>query len=222
LAGYAEVMPSDIELLARLGLALVLGGAVGAERELADQPAGLRTHILLAIGACLFTLVSAYGFSNGVDPTRIAAQIVSGVGFLGAGAIIRQGISVRGVTTAASIWSTAALGVAVGAGQYILGIGATVLILATLVGLRVVRNLLRRVSVTQGEVVVRTVQAFDLRALLDIAHDEGVSVRGLEHERHRDGDRVTLMIKTARGVAVEHFCQRLLELDEVREVDWES
>src|SRR6266542_5669984 len=76
-------MPTDLEQLARLALAAVLGGLVGAERELADQPAGLRTHVLLAVGTCLFTLVSAYGFGQGADPSRLAAQIVTGIGFLG-------------------------------------------------------------------------------------------------------------------------------------------
>ena len=112
-------MPTDLELLARLALAAVLGGAVGVERELSDQPAGLRTHMLLTIGACLFTLVSAYGFDRPGDPARIAAQIVTGIGFLGGGAILRHGASIRGLTTAASIWATAALGVTVGAGRYL-------------------------------------------------------------------------------------------------------
>jgi len=103
-------MPSDLELLGRLLLAAVLGGAVGAERELHDQPAGLRTHMLLTIGACLFTLVSAYGFGGPTDPSRLAAQIVTGIGFLGGGAIVRQGLTVRGLTTAASIWATASIG----------------------------------------------------------------------------------------------------------------
>jgi putative Mg2+ transporter-C (MgtC) family protein len=90
---------SDGELLARLGLAVVLCGAIGLERETRDQPAGLRTHTLVGVGAALFTLVSAYGFDDAPgskpDPTRISAQIVTGIGFLGAGAIIRQGLTVR-------------------------------------------------------------------------------------------------------------------------------
>lgn len=218
-------MPSDIELLARLGLAALLGGAVGVEREVADQPAGLRTHILLSIGACLFTLVSAYGWGDvggANDPSRMAAQIVSGIGFLGAGAILRQSLSIRGVTTAASIWSTAALGVAVGAGEYVIGVGATVLILGTLVGLRTVRNRLRRVSVNQGELMVRTLPNFDLRDLFAAAQEQGVIVRGLDHEHGQDGDLVTLLIKTPRGVPIERFCERVMQLDGVREVDFES
>src|SRR5215216_7346754 len=123
-------MTQDLELLGRQQQAAVLGGAIGAERELNDQPAGLRTHMLLTIGACLFTLISAYGFGGGTDPSRIAAQIVTGIGFLGGGAIVRYGLTVKGVTTAASIWATASVGVAIGAGSYVLGVGGAVLTLS--------------------------------------------------------------------------------------------
>jgi len=108
-------------------LALTLGGLVGLERELRDHAAGLRTHMLVAMGSCLFTVVSAYGFTEfaaqpsstavRADVTRIASQIVVGIGFLGGGAILRDGQSVRGLTTAASLWVTAACGLAVGAGM---------------------------------------------------------------------------------------------------------
>src|SRR5918996_4488255 len=150
------MLSQDLELLARLALAAVLGGAIGAERELNDQPAGLRTHMLLTIGACLFTLISAYGFGDGTDPSRIAAQIVTGIGFLGGGAIVRHGLTVRGVTTAASIWATASVGVAVGAGSYLLAAGGTVLVVGTLFGLRTVRNVLQRWSVAREEYVLST------------------------------------------------------------------
>src|SRR5207253_1246753 len=112
------------EALLRLFLAALLGSAVGLERELRDREAGLRTHLLVSLGSALFTVVSAYGFHDFLvrggtevrtDPTRIAAQIVTGIGFLGAGAIIRQGLSVRGLTTAATLWVVAAIGMAVGA-----------------------------------------------------------------------------------------------------------
>ncbi|MBI4729743.1 MAG: MgtC/SapB family protein [Acidobacteria bacterium] len=112
----------------RLLVAAALGGLVGIERELKEQPAGLRTHMLVSLGACLFTLVSAYGFSEFLarpsttavraDVTRVASQVVVGIGFLGGGAILRHGASVRGLTTAASLWVTAAVGLAVGAGFY--------------------------------------------------------------------------------------------------------
>jgi putative Mg2+ transporter-C (MgtC) family protein len=116
----------DWELVLRLGLAVGLCSLIGLERSSRDEVAGLRTHALVGLGAALFTLVSAYGFAEFTtaagprpDPTRIAAQIVSGIGFLGAGAIIRQGLNVRGVTTASSLWIVAAIGMAAGAGFYL-------------------------------------------------------------------------------------------------------
>ena len=117
-------MPTDLGLQVDLALRLLgaaaLGALVGAERERHGHPAGMRTHLLVALGAALFTVMSAYGFgrANGgvaaaaIDPTRIAAQVVTGIGFLGAGAIIKYGTSIRGLTTAASLWSTAAVGMA--------------------------------------------------------------------------------------------------------------
>jgi putative Mg2+ transporter-C (MgtC) family protein len=119
----------------RLGLSLLLGGLIGWEREYRRQPAGLRTHILICLGATLMMLISVYipqTYSGG-DPSRIAAQVVSGIGFLGAGAIFSLGGSIRGLTTAASIWIVAAIGLAVGAGMYLGAIFATVLVLLVLI-----------------------------------------------------------------------------------------
>lgn len=120
----------------RLGLAAVVGGLVGLEREMRRQSAGLRTHILICLGAALLTLLSiwmAQTLGNGLsDPTRIAAQIVSGIGFLGAGAIMKIGNNTKGLTTAASIWGVAALGMAIGAGMWVPALVALVLILVAL------------------------------------------------------------------------------------------
>jgi putative Mg2+ transporter-C (MgtC) family protein len=133
------------EELLRVAVAAALGGAVGLERELRDREAGFRTHMLVAVGSALFTLVSAYGFRDFLvhggtvvraDPTRIAAQIVTGIGFLGAGAIIRQGLSIRGLTTAATLWVVAAIGLAAGAGYYSAAVITTLLALFSLGPLR--------------------------------------------------------------------------------------
>jgi putative Mg2+ transporter-C (MgtC) family protein len=133
----------ELELIARLGIALALGAAIGFEREMDRQPAGFRTH---ALGAALFTIISAYGFSgSSVDPTRIAAQIVSGIGFLGAGTILHHRGSIRGLTTAASLWSAAAVGMAAGAGLILMATVGTVLIVVVLALLEGVEGILRRV-----------------------------------------------------------------------------
>lgn len=124
---------SQLELIARLAVGLALGAVIGIEREVNRQPAGFRTHSLVALGAALFTVVSASGFAGqDADPTRIAAQIVTGIGFIGAGTILRHGGSVRGLTTAASLWSVAAVGMAAGAGLYTLAAGGTLLVLVVL------------------------------------------------------------------------------------------
>jgi putative Mg2+ transporter-C (MgtC) family protein len=128
-----------------LGIALALGAAIGFEREMDRQPAGFRTHALVALGAALFTIISAYGFSaSSVDPTRIAAQIVSGIGFLGAGTILHHRGSIRGLTTAASLWSAAAVGMAAGAGLLVMAVVGTVLIVVVLALLEGVEGILRR------------------------------------------------------------------------------
>ncbi len=126
---------TDLEMVAKLGLSAVLGGLIGLERELHSQPAGLRTHMVVAIGSCLIMLVSIFMWEHvdrqRADPGRIAAQVVTGIGFLGAGAILRFGMSVKGLTTAACLWTAAAIGLAVGAGYWKAGLVATGLTLTS-------------------------------------------------------------------------------------------
>jgi len=120
---------------------LAIGLALGTEREYMGHAAGIRTMALIAVGSCMFTAVALEpAFGSRVDPTRIAAQIVTGVGFLGAGSILRQGEYVRGLTTAASIWVAASLGMAVGFGYYLIAIFTALLVLVTLVAIRPLEN----------------------------------------------------------------------------------
>eukprot|EP01114_Cavostelium_apophysatum_P022018 TRINITY_DN7832_c0_g1_i1.p1 TRINITY_DN7832_c0_g1~~TRINITY_DN7832_c0_g1_i1.p1 ORF type:complete len:318 (-),score=30.29 TRINITY_DN7832_c0_g1_i1:68-1021(-) len=136
---YGNVTVDYGSLTLRLGFSALLSAAVGLERELESQPAGLRTHILVGVGSAMFTLVSAYGFSefaragHNIDPSRIAAQVVSGIGFLGGGAIIKQGLDVRGLTTAASLWAVSAIGMAAALNYWFPALISTALILFTLV-----------------------------------------------------------------------------------------
>jgi putative Mg2+ transporter-C (MgtC) family protein len=120
--------PSDLEMMGRLSLAFVLGGMIGLERETHSQAAGLRTHMVVAVGAALIMLISiriTMGVEGKGDPGRIAAQVVSGIGFLGAGAIIRYGMTIRGLTTAACLWTAAGIGMACGMGFWKGAVGAT-------------------------------------------------------------------------------------------------
>jgi putative Mg2+ transporter-C (MgtC) family protein len=127
---------SSQEIIVRLLTAVVLCGAVGFQRALTGKAAGMRTHILTGVGAALFTLVSAYAFHGLASADRIAAQVVSGIGFIGGGAILKERGSIRGLTTAAGLWASAALGMAAGAGMYFVGALGAAIILTTLVTLR--------------------------------------------------------------------------------------
>ena len=119
-------MGTELELVLRLLLAAVFGAAIGFQREKASKPAGLRTHTLICVGAALFTIASMYGFGTAAAPARVAAGIVTGIGFIGAGAIIRRGEGViEGLTTAATIWAAAAIGLTVGTGLYLVSAVAT-------------------------------------------------------------------------------------------------
>jgi uncharacterized membrane protein YhiD involved in acid resistance len=156
-----------LDLLLKLGLAVLLGGAVGLERELSGKPAGLRTNILICLGSVLLTDLSiniglgANGVRSG-DPGRIAAQIVTGIGFLGAGTIMQARGAVLGLTTAATIWVVAAIGMLVGAGQYVEATGATVLVFLVLAGLGQVERRILAHHRTMGAVIrARRGSAFD-------------------------------------------------------------
>lgn len=138
---------SFLETLLRLGLALILGAIIGLERESTEHTAGTRTQALVALGSALFTIISAYGFTSflsvphiQIDPTRIASYIVAGIGFLGAGSIFRDQNRVRGLTTAASVWLVAAIGMACGAGFLLVAVTATIMALIILIFLRSVEQ----------------------------------------------------------------------------------
>jgi putative Mg2+ transporter-C (MgtC) family protein len=144
----------DMEMMTKLLLASVLGAVIGLEREVHGRPAGFRTHLLVSLGSCLFTIISIdfyriYGNFNGlgpvgVDPSRIAAQVVTGIGFLGAGAIIRDRASIRGLTTAACLWVASAIGLSCGAGRYAPALIVTGLAFISLLLLKKVENILKR------------------------------------------------------------------------------
>ncbi len=142
-------------IILRICAAVVLGGLIGLEREWHGRPAGLRTHILVAVGSCLVMLVSMYGFTNmgmTTDPARLSAQVVSGIGFLGAGAIIRDKGGVTGITTASTIWLVGMIGLACGNGYYIGALAATIISLVTLVMLRVIERAISH-HITSFEVI---------------------------------------------------------------------
>jgi putative Mg2+ transporter-C (MgtC) family protein len=212
--------------LARLTLAAVLGGAIGFERELRDREAGLRTHLLVCLGSALFTIVSAYGFREFLtsgdqviraDPTRIAAQIVTGIGFLGAGAIIRQGLSVRGLTTAATLWVAAAIGIAAGAGYYPGAVLGTVVTIVALWPLRIGAHwVFERLRPEERTIVVDLRPETSATKLLEALENEHVRVDHFHLEDELDRRIVTLTLDTPS----EKLVGRIADLDFVQGVEW--
>jgi putative Mg2+ transporter-C (MgtC) family protein len=126
-------LATDLGFAIRLLVAAMLGALIGLEREIHEHPAGMRTHLLVSLGSAGFTVLSIVGFpALGADPARVAAQIVSGVGFLGAGAILKEGATIRGLTTAASLWAVAAVGMAAGAGAWVIAVTITAIAIVSL------------------------------------------------------------------------------------------
>jgi putative Mg2+ transporter-C (MgtC) family protein len=143
---------NTFEMLLRVGTGVGLGTAIGFERQYRARMAGLRTNALVAVGATLFVLLSSHGFSGDGDPTRVAAQIVSGIGFLGAGVILRDGMNVRGLNTAATLWCSAAVGALAGAGMYQVALAGTLVIVGVNVGLRALGRVVDKRPDTGDEV----------------------------------------------------------------------
>ena len=197
-------LPTSWELSARLVLAAFLGAVVGLERELSDHPSGLRTHITVALGSALFAIASAYSWHDFValrsdnnyqlDPTRIAAQIVSGVGFLGAGAIIKQGNSIRGLTSAAGLWVSAAIGLAVAFGLYIEATVTTVVLTVALVMLKRPRSWIRgRMNNVRETVVISLSLNKDPSGIIStLGGLDDTVIRSL-HVKQDEGENVTLI-----------------------------
>jgi len=218
------------ELTFRIGLAAALGASIGLERELREREAGLRTHLLVALGAALFTIVSAHAWSgwnfsnsSGVvfDPTRIAAQIVTGVGFLGAGAIIRQGLTVRGLTTAATLWAVAAIGMAVGAGFYSAAVITTVVVIVSLWPLRIVAyRIFTRFRPEERPLEIELPSGASAREVLAAVEDLGGDVESFQLERSRDG--LLVILRAAFPEGPNEALRRLSDIEDVRAVRWSS
>jgi putative Mg2+ transporter-C (MgtC) family protein len=211
------------EVLLRLFVAAALGAAIGVERELRERQAGLRTHLLVCVGSALFTLVSAYGFTDfgaRVDPTRIAAQIVTGIGFLGAGAIIRQGLSVRGLTTAATLWLVAAIGMAAGAGYWEGALVATFGAIVTLGPLRVIAyRVLVRFRPALDRLLVDIPAGGSPAPIIDAIERQGGRVVSLDVAQ--EGDRRSIAVDVELHVgSAPAVVAGVAEIDGVLEVRW--
>jgi putative Mg2+ transporter-C (MgtC) family protein len=218
------------ELLVRVGLAAALGGAIGLEREIREREAGLRTHMLVSVGAALFTLVSAYAWTDfrfstpeGVvfDPTRIAAQIVTGIGFLGAGAIIRQGLSVRGLTTAATLWVVAAIGMASGAGYYAAAVLTTALVIFSLWPLRIAAHrFTTRFQAEEGRLAIELPAGTETAEIVRSVEESGGRVRSFEFQQEDDRKRVELRVRMQEGHEAAQLVDAMAAREEVLAARW--
>jgi putative Mg2+ transporter-C (MgtC) family protein len=222
-----EVTMPETEMLLRLVTSAALGSLIGFERERLLWAAGIRTHMLVCVGSCLIMIVSQYGFANVLtqqnvvlDPSRIAAQVVSGIGFLGAGAILARGEIVKGLTTAASIWTVAAVGLAVGGGLYLAASASTVIILIILAGIKPLEEAYRsrnqscqlKIEVDNGSLTPELLQkALGLRP--------SQIKRFLVQDRNPEGsDDLAILLSKVSSHDIATYPDKLKELDGVREV----
>lgn len=219
-------MLTNVEITVRLLLAVLLGGLVGLEREYKNQLAGFRTHIILCVGSALIMMISIYiaekvAPGGQTDPSRIAAQVVSGVGFLGAGAILRLGVSVKGVTTAASLWTMAGIGLAVGSGFYYGAVMATGIILLALAILRKIEN---RFLLGKRERTL-TLAAMDVPGILgkveSALHPHNVSMTNIRISKNGLGNRleVEATLEIPKGTELSQITTSLVSIREVLELE---
>jgi len=207
------------EILLRLPAALFLGGAIGFERERDSQPAGLRTHMILSLGAALVMVLSTnIALKHGTDPTRMAAQVVSGIGFLGAGAILRYGFNVKGLTTASTLWTTAMVGMAAGYGYYLVALFATVIMLIVLtlverfekkfVRVNIMRNIV--VEVADREGIIREVR----KTISKLA--DAVVAFAVQKNLKNKHMRLEIVTRFNRSEKIEDLLEVISDIDGVR------
>ncbi|MBW3594750.1 MAG: MgtC/SapB family protein [Actinobacteria bacterium] len=218
------------ELMLRIGLAGLLGGLVGLEREFSDQPAGLRTHALVSFGAALFTMAGAYGVSEfftgddiiQFDPTRIAAQVVTGIGFIGAGAILRQGITVKGLTTAASLWVTASIGLAVGLGYLEGGVAVTAAALLVLYVLKQIERLLFP-RLKRGYIRMRIELTSQMRLsdLTEVVEAHSARIDGMKINTDGEERHLVARLQLPPGLGGDVLAEEISSVEGVTAVDWQ-
>lgn len=200
---------STQEIVVRLPAALLLCGAVGLQRASSGKAAGMRTHILVGVGAALFTLVSGYAFEvKGVSADRIAAQVVTGIGFIGGGAILKERGAIKGLTTAAGLWTVAAIGMAAGAGLYSMGAATAAIVLLTLVVLRRLEVLLPRRAMEHWSIAMTLAPGATLAQIRHVLHPHCRRVALVSLERGGE-TRVTVTAEVPRKLNIVDLTDEL-------------
>lgn len=202
------------DFIIKIILALVLGGVMGLERQYNDKPAGYATNSIICVGAALFTILSLYMAELGGDPGRIAAQIVSGVGFLGAGAILREGNKISGLTTAAAVWLVAAIGMAVGFGQYLLASAACAAVLLMQLGVRRTLGIVERLRRYETIYLTCTPSWSVLECICREIERQNIQILKKEVTKHDNHFSVAL-VATFTGHEFQKVTQKVLEMPEV-------
>jgi putative Mg2+ transporter-C (MgtC) family protein len=226
------VLPFDLTLqldfAIRMLIAAILGAAIGLEREIHEHPAGMRTHLLVSLGSAIFTVLSIYGFQGvgqgnvaaTVDPTRIAAQVVSGIGFLGAGAILKYGTSIRGLTTAASLWTAAAIGMAAGAGEWLIAAVGTSIVIFSLWPLN---RLVERMHKPGTRALRLRLEVGRLEALGDMSRllaDRRIEMAGINSQRMGKGRyEVELELRMPQGARPQDILGAITAIPDVELVE---
>lgn len=217
---------SVYEIVFKLALACILGGMIGLERESLNRPAGLRTYTLVCVGSALAMIVSIdiylqYYQTVNADPGRIAAQVVSGIGFLGAGTIMREGASVRGLTTAAGLWVVACIGLAVGAGLYIPAVATTVLILFVLIYFIKFEQFFTGMREYKGLVIVVEDRPGQVGTIGSILGDMGVLIKNIQLNRLENEEdlEVELLMELPSGMNISQVIDELSVMKELRSID---
>ena len=210
-------MATELDITLRLAVAMLLGGVIGFEREYRAKDAGFRTHFLVALGSALFCIVSQFGFGFELkDSSRVAAQVVSGIGFLGAGTIIFQKNVIRGLTTAAGLWVTAAIGLACGTGMYAAAAVGTVLVL---VGLEVLNALLPQLGTATVQLTFQATSRESVKKVMDEIKHENLEIRTYELKDRRTSQgeiyEVSVELKVKRGHHNERILSYLDDFDDV-------
>ena len=221
-----------IDILIRVALSVVLGFAIGLERELTSKSAGLRTHILVCLGSCVFTILSIFVFPTFAaegdpqaygDPARIAAQILTGIGFIGGGTVLRQGPTVFGLTTAATLWTTASIGMAVGTGQSILAIIATVLTLVVLILVRKIEIVFVK-NISQKTVNIHatlTVAPENVGKVIQDISEKFQRISELNHsksDKHEYKDKISFTTKEISTSPVLDMYKKINEIENIDDV----
>ncbi len=207
---------SQLYVVARLVLAAILGALIGLEREIHEHPAGMRTHLLVSLGSAGFTVLSIEAFPGG-DTGRVAAQIVTGVGFLGAGAILKEGATIRGLTTAASLWAVAAVGMATGAGAWAVALTATVIVILSLWPLRLLTERFVGTDVHRVRISVATADPQRISDILDlVAARHGTIAHLATKEVSAGGLAGDFAIRVPDGATGVDLTAAIADLDGIR------